>query len=233
MKDMRKGPIIFSLVFGALILSVLLVYIFISTILGSILTSTFGTKTTVNNTIISPHHLRFWGLNVLNNSNSKFPYALSVEKISVEAPLTTYFSKNIRIKEIELKNLTLVIETLPSKGNVTNWDAIIAHADSSSKDDVKSDKATTIDSLVIRKLTIIFVDPSGIASVTKINELKFSNLSTNDGDITSKIAKTIVMKLILNANMVITIPVKISKDAMNKFLQNTKFAPAINTPSKL
>ena len=66
----------------------------------------------------------------------------------------------------------------------------------------------------------------------RINELKFKNLSTKNGDMTAQITKTILMKLILNANTVLKVPVKISKDSMNEFLKNKLFAPTVNSPSK-
>ncbi len=229
---MRKTPIIIFSLLGALIFFVLIVYLFISTILGSILTSALGTKTTVNNTVISLNHLRFWQLQMLNMPNTKFPYALSIKKISVEAPLTTYLSNTIRIKEIELEGIVLVVETLPGNGNVTNWDAIIAHMNAPVKKESKSKKDTTIDSLVLKNITINFVDPTGKVTVSKINELKFKNLSTKNGDMTAQITKTILMKLILNANTVLKVPVKISKDSMNEFLKNKLFAPTVNSPSK-
>ena len=220
---MRKTPIITTSLVAALTFSVLMIYIFTSTILGSILTTALGTKTTINNTVISLNHLRFWQFQMLNMPNTKFPYALSIQKISIEAPLTTYLSNNVRIKEIEIEGIVLVVETLPGNGNVTNWDAIIAHMNAPVKKESKSTKDTTIDTLVLKNITINFVDPTGKVTVSKINELKFKNLSTKDGNITAQITKTILMKLILNANTLIKVPVKISKDSMNEFLKNTKF----------
>jgi len=222
---MRKATFITTLIFGLLILLTLLAYIFSSTILSHILTSSLGTKTTVTNTVISFNHLRFWQINVANTTTSKNPSALTIDRIEVSAPLTAYFKNNIEIKEIELKGLTLVIETLPGNKKLTNWDEIVSHMNKNVGSSTKSTKDTVIDTLVIKDLTIKFVDPNGKMTVNTIKELKFKNLSTKDGNITSQITKAVLLKLILNVNTLIEIPVKLYKDNVNDFIQKKLFVP--------
>ena len=85
-------------------------YVFINSILGIILTNSFGTKTTVNNSIIRKNKLSFHEIYVENTPHTKNPYALKIKELKVAAPISTYFSKNIHIREIHLNNLAINVE---------------------------------------------------------------------------------------------------------------------------
>jgi hypothetical protein len=190
-----------------------------SSIVGSILTSTFGVKTTVSATAITTNKIRFWQLKIYNPPAGKTPYALTVGKIGIKAPVTTYLSNDIQIKKIALNNLVLTIETLPGKGKLSNWDDIISHISSSPSPTTKSKKHTTIKELTIDNIKINLIDFSGNVKTSTIKNLTFKNLSTKNGDITSQIAKVILMKMLFDVKNITNFPLKITNQNLNDFLK--------------
>ncbi|MCH9811128.1 hypothetical protein K0U07_00010 [bacterium] len=219
---MRKFWIWFLSILGALIVAIIIIYVFTSTILGYILSSSFGTKTTVNSTAITFRSTHFWGLHVHNPPKAKTPYALTIRKIDIKAPLSTYFTKNIQIEEINLKNLLLIVEVLPGEGNKTNWDAILNHINSSTGEKEGSTRNATIKKLTINKLVVKVISADGNVQTTTIKNLTFRDLSTKKGNITSQIAKVIVMKMIFNAKNILNFPIQLSNDSYNQFFNKMK-----------
>ena len=219
---MKKFWIWILSIVGVIILAIIVAYVFASAILGHVLTSSFGTKTTINGSAITFRSLRFWHLHVDNPEQSKTPYALTIKKTQVVAPLSTYFTNDVTIERVALKDLTLVVEVLPGKGNITNWDAIIDHINASNKDSKPSNKEATIKLLTIDNLKVKVISADGKVNTTTIDNLTFKDLSTKKGDITSQIAKVVIMKMIFNAQNIIKFPLQLSKDSYNNFFQNMK-----------
>lgn len=217
---MKKFWIWFLSIISAVIVAILIIYIFAATILGYILTSSFGIKTTVNSTAITPRSVHVWGLHINNPPKTRDPYALTVGKIDIKAPLSTYFTKHIEIEEIRLDNLLLVVEILPGGGSATNWDAIVNHINSSSSGKEGSSREATIKRLTINNLTVRVISANGTVQNTKIKNLTFKDLSTKKGNITSQIAKVIILKVVFNAKNIINFPLQLTKDSYNKFFQN-------------
>lgn len=216
---MKKFWIWFSSIIGVIVLGIILIYIFASVILGHVLTSSFGTKTTVSNSAITLNSLRFWDLQISNPPKTKYPYALTIENITVEAPLSTYFTNFIQIEEITLSDLTLVIEILPGGNKITNWDVIMNHINESSKDQEPSTKEALIKILTINNLTINMVGTDGQVRTTKIPSITFKNLNTKEGNITSQIVKTIIFKMIFNPKNIVNFPLQYTKDSYNKLFK--------------
>ncbi|MCH9620663.1 MAG: hypothetical protein S4CHLAM20_00640 [Chlamydiia bacterium] len=215
---MKKLWISLICVLTALILAIVLGYIFIATILGSILTSTFGTKTTVANAALTPTFLKLWHLKVANPPNAKEPYALTIGRIKLKAPITTYLSQNVMIDKISLDDLTLVLEYFPGKKRLTNWDEIINHVNSTNttSSSKKNTGSTTIKELTINNIVIKTIDPAGKVTTTKIKTLTFNNLSTEKGDITAQIAKTILIRMLLNIQDYVKFPIDLTKETINE-----------------
>ena len=202
-----------------LIIALVICFMCMSSIVGSILTSTFGVKTTVNATAITTNKIRFWQLKISNPKVAKTPYALTIGKIGIKAPITTYLSNDIEIKKITLDNLLLTIEILPGKGNLSNWDDIISHMSSPSPSASKSQKDTTIKELTITNIKIKIIDASGVEKINTIKSLTFKDLSTKNGDITSKIAKVIIMRMLFDVKNITNFPLKINNQNLNDFLK--------------
>lgn len=197
-----------------------------STILGHILTNSFGTKTTVNHAAITTRTANFWGLQINNKKKMKSPYALRIGKIAVKAPITSYFAEDIEIESIKLKDLTLNIEAVPGSSK-TNWDPILKHINESSKGNKKSNRDSTVKLLTIDNITINVTDSEGKVTTNKIKNLTFKNLSTKNGDITAQIARAVLLKMIFNVQNMIKIPLQVTQDQLNNVFkfgnQNTKF----------
>ncbi len=226
---MKKFLVIILSLFAAIALAFIIGYIFIATVLGSILTTSFGAKTTVGNAALTHSYLKLWDLNVENPPKTKHPHALTIGKLSVVAPITTYLGKDIKISKITLDDLILDIEVMPGGGALTNWDTVINHITSSQKPTTSaSDKNTTIDTLLINNITVNYTDASGNVNVTKIKNLTFKNLSTKNGDITSQIAKTILLKILLDVQNVSKIPLKITNESVNTFFKQMNIPIKIN-----
>jgi len=225
---MKKIIVIILSFITAIALAFIIGYIFIATVLGSILTTSFGAKTTVGNAALTHSYLKLWDVNVENPPRTKHPYALTVGKLSVIAPITTYLSKSIKISKITLDNLTLDVEIMPGAEGLTNWDAIVNHITSSQKPSTsKSSQTTTIETLTINNITVNYLDAAGNVNTTTIKNLTFKNLSTKNGDITSQIAKTILLKILLDVKNVSKIPLKITNESVNTFFKQ------INIPIKI
>jgi glutamate synthase domain-containing protein 1 len=227
---MKKFWIWFLSIVGVIILAVIMVYIFTSVILGHILTSSFGTKTTIDNSAITLKSLRIWDLHVKNPPHTKYPYALTIERIKVKAPISTYFTKFIQIEKIVLDDLTLIVEILPGRQKWTNWDAIMKHINDSSKDQKPSTREALIKQLTVNNLTVNMVNANGEVKTTKIKNITFKNLNTKKGNITSQIAKAIVFKMIFTPENIMHFPMQYSKDSFNELLNN--FRKSTNTKSK-
>jgi len=201
---------------SALILAIILCYIFIATIIGSILTSSFGTKTTVSNAALMPNFLKLWHIHVSNPPPGKDPNALTIGRLKIETPMIRFFKDDVVIDLISLDDLNLYIEVLPGNGQITNWDKIVNQPSSKpSPPPSKSNKHTTIKELSINNITVKYTDEKGKTSVTKIDNLTFKNLSTKEGNITAQIAKAILLKMIFNVQNVVKFPLKLSKESVN------------------
>ncbi|MCH9616826.1 MAG: hypothetical protein SP4CHLAM5_01000 [Chlamydiia bacterium] len=226
---MKKFWIWFLSILGVIILAILMVYIFTSVILGHILTSSFGMKTTIDNSAITLKNLRIWDLHVKNPPHTQHPYALTIKKIKVKAPLSTYFTQFIQIEKIFLDELTLIIEPFPGQKKLTNWDAIMHHINESSKGQKPSTRNALIKILSVNNLTIHIIDTDGEVKTTKIKNITFKNLNTKKGNITSQIAKAIVFKMIFTPENIMRFPVEYSKKGFNQLLDNFKKKPARKT----
>lgn len=217
---MKKSSWIISSIAAVIFILILICYISMSTILGSILTSSFGTKTTVKATALTANKLSFWRLKIHNPPDTRQPYALTIGKIGITAPISTYFTNDINIQEIHLNNLILTVEILPGRNKLTNWDEIINHISQSNKGTSKSNRETTINLLIINNLTVKVIDNNGNIKETKVKRLVFRDLSTKHGDITSQIAKTIIMHMIFNVKNIANFPLKVTNKTFNNFFQN-------------
>ena len=217
---MKKFYIIITSIIALLIFAILMCYIFTSTILGSILTSSFGAKTTVNNTIISTNFVKIYTLKIRNPTGTKHRNALKIKTISIYAPLTNYLKENLIINEIILNDLMLDVEILPGNKNLSNWDQIISHIQNSKPSTKKSNSDSTVKLLQINNLKVRYTDINGKTKVTNIKNLTFKNLSTKNGDITSQIAKTILMRMIFNAKNLTNFPLKLTNQTFQNFFQN-------------
>ena len=217
---MKKLSWIISSIVAIIFIIILICYISMSTILGSILTSSFGTKTTVSATTLTFNKLSFWKLKIRNPPNAKQPNALTIGKIAITAPISTYFSKDIQINDINLNNLILTVEIFPGRNQLTNWDEIINHINQSTSGSSKSNRNTYIKTLTINNLTVKVIDANGKTRITRINRLTFRNLSTKNGDITSQIAKTIIMRMIFDVRNITKFPLKIANQTFNNFFRN-------------
>jgi uncharacterized protein involved in outer membrane biogenesis len=226
---MKKIIVIILSFFAAIALAFIIGYIFIATVLGSILTTSFGAKTTVGNAALTHSYLKLWDVNVENPPKAKHPHALTIGKLSVVAPITTYLRKDIKIEKITLDNLILDVEVIPGAEGLTNWDAIVNHITSPQKPtDSTSDTTTTIDTLLINNITVNYLDAAGNVNTTTIKNLTFKNLSTKNGDITSQIAKTILLKILLDVKNVSKIPLKITNESVNTFFKQMNIPIKIN-----
>lgn len=217
---MKKLWVTILSLFVFLGLCLLLAYIFIATILGYILTDTFGTKTTVGNAALTPNNLKLWHLKIANPPKTKKPYALIIGRIKITAPIATYAHNDIVIEQISLDNLTLDFEYLPGNGKVTNWDEIVSNTNTNSSKPQKNTQSTTIKELSLNNITVHVINLNGEVKTTKIKNLTFRNLSTKNGDITVQIAKTLLFKMIFNVNNIVKFPIKMTKQSIEETLKD-------------
>jgi uncharacterized protein involved in outer membrane biogenesis len=122
-----------------------------------------------------------------NPAGYKLPKAFSAEKITIEAPLTSYLHDNIVIEEIDVNNVYIGLEFDNPKSTTGNWSTILNNAESAKEESSKSasNKTVLIKRLLLTNIQaeLLYQSDGKVRKLKTIKQIELKNISSQGGNI--------------------------------------------------
>lgn len=197
----RFFGIIFAIII-ALVIAAVAVYLLKRQILANILSRELGVRVHIESLTKSGDLISIGGISVGNVKNGELPLSLQVKMITLKAPFGNYFKKRVVIDNISMSDVTLNLEFLNSSQTESNWITILNSITEGEKPPKREGKGR---SAVIKKLTVnplnvnVLVLGQEVKSFAPINNLTFTDLDTQNGDLSRRITYQIASRLLKRA----------------------------------
>jgi len=138
-------------------------------------------------------------LTIGNPRGYSLPKAFSAEEIQIHAPVTTYFSNDILIDEIDVNNIYLGLEFDSISNGDGNWTTIFKHFQEASDLDKTDGKKVTIKRLVFNNINTELLFRSEGGNVKKLPEIKqivLTNISTEGGSLADQLMGSVLGQMV-------------------------------------
>lgn len=205
---MKKALIIIFGIIVALVLACILVWNMLPTIVAHKLSKQAGVSVTIGDIRMGTSMIRVDTIRVGNPQGyNKTPRALSVDKLTVDVPLTRFFDDNIVIEEMTLDDVYIGLEFDSPKSKNGNWTTIMNNVSKSAGDEKeKAKKKGKTTSVLIKKLVItdlqieLAYKTGGKANrkLRPIDRIELNNISSEGGIPTSQIMNIVMQETLRN-----------------------------------
>lgn len=139
--------------------------------------------------------LVFEKLEIGNLKGSVLPKSLSVESITVAAPLEMYFQNDIVIDSITMDNIYLGLEFDAATGTMGNWTRIMQNLENATPAPSEIQRKVLIKKLICTNIRVDLafrIKKGSVRHLTPIDRLEFTNISSEDGLPLDQISETVL-----------------------------------------
>ncbi|MBM3193772.1 MAG: hypothetical protein FJZ59_06045 [Chlamydiae bacterium] len=186
-------------------------YAKLNLIFSHILKEKFKTKVSIEEISLSPMELiEVNDFKVFNPPKYKQHAALHIRKIKIAAPYVNFAHEVSQINKIVISDLTFTVDFLDS---VTNWEILMNNLDSF---DSTTNSYMIIDELTFLNLKIRIQTKDGTYKEKTLAKVTLKDVKTKEGELTQRLIQAIIRELIFNIRNLIDIPLKMTKELLNK-----------------
>ncbi|MBX9922479.1 MAG: AsmA family protein [Rhabdochlamydiaceae bacterium] len=172
----------------------------ISNFTAKSLSTNLGVPVTIGNMQLWLDHITAENLDIENLPSSYLKQALKVREIRINANITNYLDKVIKIDTITMDNIYLGLEFDSPTGATGNWTTLMSHSQSSETPvNPEDSKSVLIKELVLTNIQIDVVYKSSGGKIKKlppIPRLVLYDINTDQGLPTEQIMQSVVGKML-------------------------------------
>lgn len=216
---MRSLLIAISIIIGIFVLGVLFFYFNAAWVFSYALSAQFRTRCSVESVEFLSGEVRLHNITIGNPPPAKFPYALKNSYFQIKAPYGSYLRKEIQIDSIYLKDVEMIVEYYEKNGEtVINWTVLADNLGSEGRRNFLTSRigrSALIHRLVIENLMVRVIIPGRRDRTTTLPSLTFTDIKTEDGELTKLITEAIVYRMIFNVKNIVNIPFDAAKEGVD------------------
>lgn len=188
-----------GIIVGILILVGVLGYLtlrFSAPILANIISHKTHTPVSIQSIDWKKESFTIHDISIGNPPKARFPTALRVQTIDVQAPYKQYFEDPILIDLIHLNNVYVNIQVYNKEQTEGNWQTLIANMSEDHKSPLTVERHASIKKLVLTNIQIDLILSDGkLHKLSPIDRLEFDNIRSDKGIPTQEISEIIVQKM--------------------------------------
>lgn len=223
---MRKS-MVFIIVIVGLISVLYIAWSRLPDMLANDLSNSLGVPVSIKSMHFGPRKIEVNNLSIGNPKGYSLPKAFSAEEIELRAPVTTYFTNNIVVDEIEVDDIYLGIEFDSTTSTNGNWRVIFKHFNENPDWAKKTRKKVLIKRLVFKNIRteLLFKTDGGIKKLPIIKQIVLTNISTEGGVPVDQLMNSVLGQMLKevfiqqNLNNMLKDLLKDPKKTVDKFLK--------------
>ena len=188
--------------------------------LAKVVSSKIGAKVGFEKIVFKTDKVLIKSAVIRNGPKFTRPNALSVKAVEIQAPCLEYLHEDIHIKRLKLSDVILTIEFLDKKHISSNWDFVQSDPHPSNKfpsPSRNSKREAFIEHFDIYNMKVVIVSPGSKTTIQTIPALHYKNIKTQEGELTKRLAQTILYYTIFNVRNILNFPAKMAEDAIDGF----------------
>ncbi len=172
----------------------------ISDLTATTLSKNLKVPVTVGNMHLWWNHITIEDLDIDNLPNSYLKKALTIKETRIDANITNYLDREIKIDTINMDNIYIGLEFDSPSGTTGNWTTLMSNSNSSESPVSEKDaKSVRIKELILTNIQIDVTYKSSKGKIKKlplIPKLVLYDINTDEGIPTEQIMQSVVGKML-------------------------------------
>jgi hypothetical protein len=201
---MKKGGFMRTIIIILIIVAIIVGLFFFGMsrapdIIANNVSKKLGVPTSIGSFRFSSSEIELGDVTIGNPSGYSLPKAFSAREMEFEAPVSTYFSNDIKIDEIEVSDIYLGLEFDSAENADGNWTTIFKNLKEHSRLDEKGGKKVFIKRLVFNNIQteLLFRSEGGAPrKLPLIRQIVLTNISTEGGFPTDQVMATVLGQML-------------------------------------